>query len=116
MGRPVNKNKLANIVAIYNNGGGLNGSRIIEQKGSRRFLLSGGNIYTMTGAADGDLAEGEMALHAHLPDESVTSVSKITSKKVTLGDGTVAGWISSANYSTPADGYVWIESYDYWAD
>jgi hypothetical protein len=116
MGRPVNKNKLANIVAIYNNGEGLNGSRIVKQKGSKRFLLEDGNIYTMTGDGDGDLNAGEMALHAHLPNESVTSVSKITSKKVTLRNGTTAGWISSVNYVSPPDGFVWIESYEYWAD
>ena len=116
MGRPVNKNKLENIVAIYNNGEGLNGSRIVKQKGSKRFLLEDGNIYTMTGDGDGDPNAGEMALHAHLPNESVTSVSKITSKKVTLRDGTTAGWISSVNYVSPPDGFVWIESYEYWAD
>ena len=116
MGRPINKNKLANIVAIYNNGTGLNGSRIVKQKGSKKFLLEDGNIYTMTGAADGDLGEGEMALHAHLPDTSVTSVSKITSKKVTLGNGTTAAWVDSVNQVAPDDGYVWIESYEYWND
>lgn len=116
MGRPINKNRLADIVAIYNNGSGLNGSRIVKQKGSKKFLLEDGNIYTMTGAGDGDLAEGEMALHAHLPDGNVTSVSKITGKKVTLLDGTVAGWIASVNQVTPDEGYVWLESYEYWAD
>lgn len=116
MGRPVNKNKLANIVAIYDTGEGLDGSRIVKQKGSKKFLLEDSSIYTMTGAADGDLNPGEMALHAHLPNGDVTSVSKITSKKVTLRDGTTAGWISSVNYVTPPDGYVWLESYEYWAD
>ena len=116
MGRPLNKNKLANIVAIYNNGTGLNGSRIVKQKGSKKFLLADGNIYTMTGADDNALGAGEMALHAHLPNESVTTVSKITSKKVTLRNGTTAAWISSVNQVAPPAGYVWIESYEYWND
>jgi hypothetical protein len=116
MGRPVNKNKLANIVAIYNNGEGLNGSRIIKQKGSKKFLLADGNIYTMTGEGDGDLDAGEMSLHAHLPNGDVTSVAKISSRKVTLRDGTTASWISSVSQVTPDDGQVWIESYEYWAD
>jgi len=33
MGRPINKHKLADIVAIYN-AEGLSGSRIVKQKGS----------------------------------------------------------------------------------
>lgn len=116
MARPINKNKLANIVAIYDTGEGLSGSRIVKQKGSKKFLLENGNIYTMTGAGDGDLNAGEMALHAHLPNGDVTSVSKISGRKVTLRDGTTAAWISSANRVVPTDGYVWIESYEYWAD
>jgi len=113
MGRPINKHKLADIVAIYN-AEGLSGSRIVKQKGSKKFLLEDGNIYTMTGADDNDLAAGEMALHAHLPNGDVTTVSKITSKKVTLRNGTTAGWIASVNQVTPPAGYVWIESYEYW--
>lgn len=114
MGRPINKNKLANIVAIYFDGEGLSGSRIIKQKGSKKFLLENGTVYLMTGAGDADLGPGEMALHARLPNGDVTSVSKITSKKVTLGDGTTAAWISSVAEVTPEAGYVWIESYEYW--
>lgn len=116
MGRPLNKNKLAGLVAIYNNGTGLNGARILRQKGSKRFLLADGNVYTMTGAGDGDIGAGEMALHAHLSDGSVTSVSKITSKKITLRDGTVVSWVSSVNQVSPAAGQAWLESYEYWAD
>lgn len=114
MGRPVNKNKLATVVAIYNDGEGLNGSRIVKQVGSKKFILSDGNVYYMTGEEDGDLNPGEMALHAHLPNGDVTSVRKITSKKVTLKDGTTAAWISSVNQVTPGAGYVWLESYEYW--
>ena len=115
MGRPLNKNKLASLVAIYNNGTGLNGARIVKQKGSKKFLLSDGNVYTMTGAGDGDLNAGEMSLHAHLPDGSVTSVTKITSKKLTLRDGTTAGWVSSIDQVAPTTGFVWVESYEYWS-
>jgi hypothetical protein len=114
MGRPINKNKLAGLVAIYNDGTVLNGARIVKQKGSKKFLLSDGNVYLMTGASDGELGAGEMALHAHLPDGSVTSVLKITSKKLTLKDGTTAGWISSVNEVSPEAGSVWMESYEFW--
>jgi hypothetical protein len=114
MGRPLNKNKLAGIVAIYNNGTVVTGARIVKQKGSKKFLLSDGNVYTMTGASDGDINAGEMALHATLLDGSVTAVSKITSKKVTLKDGTTAGWISSVTQVVPPAGFVWVESYEYW--
>ena len=114
MGRPLNKNKLAGLVAIYNNGTGLNGARIVKQKGSKKFLLSDGNVYLMTGAGDNDLNAGEMSLHAHLPDGSVTSVSKITSKKITLRDGSTAGWVSSINEVVPDSGFAWLESYEYW--
>ena len=114
MGRPLSKNKLAGLVAIFNNGTGLDGARIVKQKGSKKFLLSDGNVYLMTGAEDGDLGAGEMALHAHLPDGTVTSVRKISSRKLTLGNGTVASWVSSVNEVTPAAGSVWLESFEYW--
>jgi len=116
MGRPLNKNKLEKIVAIYNNGTELNGARILKQKGSKRFLLDDGNVYTMTGADDNDLNAGEMALHAHLSDGSVTTVAKITSKKATLRNGSVVSWISSVNQVEPSETSAWIESYEYWAD
>jgi hypothetical protein len=115
MGRPINKHRLADVVAIYNNGSGLNGARIVKQKGSKKFLLDDGNVYFLSGAGDEDLNAGEMAFHAHLPNNSVTSVSKITNKKVTLRDGTTASWIASVDQVTPAAGQVWLESYEYWS-
>ena len=114
MGRPLSKNKLAGLVAVFNNGTGLDGARIVKQKGSKKFLLDDGNVYLMTGAADGDLGAGEMALHAHLPNGDVTSVRKISSRKLTLGNGTVASWISSVSEVTPPAGSVWMESFEYW--
>jgi hypothetical protein len=114
MGRPLNKNKLAGLVAIYNNGVELTGSRIIKQKGSKRFLLDDGNVYKMVGVDDNNLTSGEMVLHAHLPDGTVTTVSKISSRKATLANGTVVTWIASVNQVEPAPGAAWIESYEFW--
>lgn len=104
MGRPINKHKLSQLVA-YTAGGA---DQIVAQKGSKKFKLADGNVYTLV---TGDPAAGEMKLIAHLPNDSTITVAKITSRKITGSDGNIYGWITSESKVTPDAGFVWIESW-----
>lgn len=109
MGRPVNKNKLTQLVALVNGGA----KQVVSQKGSKRFVLDDGNVYKLVTGAPGT---GEMNLRAYLPDNSTITVAKISSRKITGSNGNTYGWNTSNNKVTPATGFVWIESWYYYND
>jgi len=114
MGRPLNKHKLHTIVGFYNNGEDVYYSRIIKQKGSKKFEMADGNFYHLVPKDKEELVAGEMTIYAHLPNDDVLSIAKITSRKLTASDGNVYGWTTSDSKITPADGYVWVESFQWW--
>ena len=109
MGRPVNKNKLTQLVALVSGGA----KQVVAQKGSKRFELDDGNIYKLVTGSPG---AGEMNLQAYLPDDSTITVAKISSRKLTGSNGNTYGWTTSDSKVTPASGFVWVESWYYYND
>lgn len=68
---------------------------IVRQRGSNHFEVTVGSntgVCTLVDKDAGSLAAGEMTLSARNTGGTVKRVVKITGKKVTLGDGTVAAW------------------------
>lgn len=110
MGRPIKRSKLTQLAA-YIDGDVI---EITRQRGSKRFLLSDGDIYALVAEDQEDLATGQMSLKAHLPDDSTITVAKISSRKLTGSDGNVYGWTTSEEQVTPEEGFVWVESFAYW--
>lgn len=109
MGRPVNKNKLTQLVGFIDG----DALQVVAQKGSKRFELDDGNIYTLVTGSPG---AGEMNLTAYLPDDSTITVAKISSRKLTGSDGNTYGWTTSDGKVTPDSGFVWVESWYYYND
>ena len=108
MGRPLNKHKIDHLIAFTGNGS----YRVSKQKSSKKFLLDDGNVYTLV--TDTTPGAGEMYLRAYLPDGNTIAVAKISNRKLTGSDGNTYAWISSASQVTPDDGYVWVESWEYY--
>jgi hypothetical protein len=108
MGRPLNKHKIEHLAAYTANGT----YQVTKQKSSKKFLLDNGDVYTLV--ANDTPGAGEMYLKAYLPDSTVITVAKISNRKLTGSDGNTYAWISSASQVTPEDGYVWVESWEYY--
>ena len=108
MGRPLNKHLISHMVAFTSG----NAYRVVKQKSSKKFLLDDGNVYSLV-PTDSPGA-GEMYLKAHLPDNSIIEVAKISNRKLTGSDGMTYAWTTSAGQVTPAEGAVWVESWEYY--
>jgi hypothetical protein len=116
MGRPLNKRYFGppsasgnEIKVQFHNGTASVNGWIVKQKGSKRFLCTNGTVSRLcklSTKASNLLLAGEMSITVKTDAATVLQVTKISSKKVTLENGTVIAW----NWSTStSDGKVEME-------
>lgn len=116
MGRPLNKRYFGpptaggnEIKVQFHNGTASVNGWIVKQKGSKRFLCSDGTVSKLcklSTKASALLLAGEMSITVKTDATTVLQVTKISSKKVTLENGTVIAW----NWSnSTTDGKVEME-------
>ena len=116
MGRPLNKRYFGpptaggnEIKVQFHNGTASVNGWIVKQKGSKRFLCSDGTVSKLcklSTKASTLLLAGEMSITVKTDATTVLQVTKISSKKVTLENGTVIAW----NWSnSTTDGKVEME-------
>ena len=115
MGRPLNKRFFGadannNIKVQFHNGVASVPGYLVKQKGSKKFMCkdAAGNTALcalVENTAAGDLAAGQMSITVKLDDGTVTQVSKISARRVT-----VLGVSYPWNFSTSTvDGAAQVE-------
>lgn len=115
MGRPINKrffgaNASNNIRVEVNTGTGALQAFILEQKGSKKFLvqtpIGTQHFARLVGTITSSLSAGQMNITVKLDNGEIGQIKKISGRVLTAEDGRRYGW----NFSTStSDTYAQIE-------